>query len=154
MGKFVTKSVNTYLVFIVIFILVAIAGFSVYYKQIYGTTQVGFSSCQENLNSCTRDLAQFITNSSTLENDLRSFSRLYENQSKELTTTEAELASVKAELASVKSDLAAARLSVSSLSRELVIVNQTLEDREDELRDVRRDLNACYADLNACRSAP
>lgn len=152
MGKYVTKSINTYLLLILIGILVFGSMFAVYYQQVFGTTKEGYSECRQELTSCTTQLVNTLTNLSIRGEDVSRYSTLYEEQGQQLSSTQADLASKSAELDAKKNELANANKEIDKLKGKVATLNQTINTLEVQIENLEDDLDSCNAELNACRN--
>jgi len=153
MGKYIEKSVNIYLLLLIIAVLIGGSVFAVYYQQVYGTTREGYGECQQTLQVCESRLAGAITNLSISEQDIERYDTLYGDQSQTLSTTRNELAQTKSTLQNTQNQLDQAKNQVNLLNLKVSQLNETVEDLTLQRQNLQSLLSTCQADLAACQAA-
>jgi chromosome segregation ATPase len=152
MGKYIEKSVNFYLLLLIIAVLIGGSVFAVYYQQVYGTTREGYGECQDTLRVCESRLAGAITNLSISEQDIERYDTLYEGQSQTLSTTKNELTETKSTLQNTQNQLDQANNQINLLNLKVIQLNETVGNLTAQKQNLQGLLNTCQADLATCQA--
>lgn len=157
MASYLGRNVNLALLLIIIGVVVALVGTTVFFQrglqnrtEAYQSTSTDLDVCQTTLSNYQDKYLQAQAKVNETSQDIRKYDQLYEQKVGELKDSQTQLLDTQKKLDFERlqkekfQDFYEDQLKISQQ------LNITVDSLRDQIDDLKRDLSQCKADLNAC----